>query len=174
MSPSGLGLTTPKLPQLTGELPQHSAAAALRDSVVWEPSFSTCQEPSSSTPNNGTPWSEVVVRSRKKAPGRTPCRVSSSVCTPLSNKYSALSMSVEPLVQGPADSKFSPKDAAPPLIDVILPSTHGCLCPTGSMSSTGPSSTVPLASVPLPLKPVEATPEGRGAIAHWTSSLPGA
>ncbi|CAJ1074280.1 unnamed protein product [Xyrichtys novacula] len=101
----------------TSELPQHSTAAALRDTVVWEPSSSTCQWPSSSTPNKGTPWSEVVVHSRKKAPAGAPCGVSSSIGIPLSNKYSALSMIVEPLEQGPADPEVSLRDAVPPLTD---------------------------------------------------------
>ncbi|CAJ1053441.1 unnamed protein product [Xyrichtys novacula] len=44
----------------TGKLPHHSTAAALSDTVVWEPSSSTCQRPPSSTPNKGTPWSEPL------------------------------------------------------------------------------------------------------------------
>ncbi|CAJ1048458.1 uncharacterized protein LOC117269286 [Xyrichtys novacula] len=143
----------------TGELPQHSSAAALRDTIIWEPCSSTCQRPSSSTPNKGTPWSEVVVRSRKKVPARTPCGVSSSVGIPLSNKYSALSMTVEPLDQGPADPEVSLRDAAPPLTDI---------------TRAGLSSAVPFASVPPSLSPAEAAPQGRSAVAHWTSSFPGA
>lgn len=57
----------------TGELQHHSAMAALRDTVIWEPSSSTCQRPSCSTPSGGTPWSEVAIRSRKRAPGGAPC-----------------------------------------------------------------------------------------------------
>ncbi|CAJ1061465.1 putative allantoinase-like [Xyrichtys novacula] len=76
----------------TSELPQHSTATALRDTIVWEPSSSSCQRPSSSTPNKGTPWSEEVVRNRKKASAGALCRVSTSVGIPLFNKYSALSM----------------------------------------------------------------------------------
>lgn len=33
----------------------------------WEPS-SSCQRPTCSTPNKGTPWTEVVVRRQKRAP----------------------------------------------------------------------------------------------------------
>ncbi|CAJ1059657.1 unnamed protein product [Xyrichtys novacula] len=83
---------------LTGELPQHSTAAALREA-------------------QRDPWSGVAVHSQKKAPGGTPCGVSSSVSIPLSNKYLALSMSAEPLVKGPADPEAFPKDVAPPLSD---------------------------------------------------------
>ncbi|CAJ1048437.1 unnamed protein product [Xyrichtys novacula] len=75
----------------TSKLPQHSVATAMRDTIIWAPSSSTCQWPSSSTPNKGAPWSEVVVLSQKKAP--------------------------KPLDQGPADPKASPKDAAPQLTD---------------------------------------------------------
>ncbi|XP_074533220.1 uncharacterized protein LOC141796151 [Halichoeres trimaculatus] len=106
----------------TGELQHHNTIAALRDTVIWEPSSSSGQRPSCSTPNGGALWSEVVVRSRKRAPGgapgRAPCGVSPSIGINLTNKFSALSMSSEPAVLGPADPDVSQlTDAVPRLTD---------------------------------------------------------
>lgn len=107
-----------------GEPNLHNTAAALRDTVVWEPPSTTCPRPSCSTPNKGPHWSEVVVRNRKRAPGGAPYGAPSSFTIPLTNKYSALSVSkespVRPPDQGnaPVDPAVSPPmDAVPPLTD---------------------------------------------------------
>ncbi|CAJ1053426.1 Hypothetical predicted protein [Xyrichtys novacula] len=99
------------------------------------------------------PWSDVVVRSCKKAPARAPCGVSSSVGIPLSNKYSALSMTVEPLDQGPADPKVSPRDAAPSLTDTTaFPPLMAACAPPGHPASGHPASgrPAPCCSPPSP------------------------
>ncbi|KAK0141214.1 hypothetical protein N1851_021807 [Merluccius polli] len=107
-----------------GELHLHNAAATLRDIVVWEPPSTTCPRPSCSTPSEWSHWSEVVVRSRKRAPGGAPYGTPSSFSIPLTNKYSALSMSKETPVRAPdqgtapVDPDVSPPtDAVPPLTD---------------------------------------------------------
>ncbi|CAL8333411.1 unnamed protein product [Merluccius merluccius] len=143
-----------------GELHLHNAAATLRDTVVWEPPSTTCLRPSCSTPSEWSHWSEVVVRSRKKAPGGALYGTPSSFSIPLTNKYSVLSMSKEPPVRAPDQGTApvdpdvsSPMDAVPPLTD--FPSTLGCLRPRGWLSCTGA-----LSSVFSPLNRAEAAPQG--------------
>lgn len=119
----------------TGEL-QHSTAGTLRDTVVWEPpSLSTCQRPYCSTPSKGAPWSEVVVRSQRRASGRAPHGAPPSFSIPLNNKYSALSVSAEPPVRVPGQGAAPADPGVPPLSDTspFPPLTR----PGGRTSSTG-------------------------------------
>jgi len=118
----------------TGEPQHHGAAATLGDTVLWEPSSSTGQRPSCSTPSNRTPWTEVVVRSRKRAPGGASSGAPSSFSIPLTNKYSALSTTMEPVRvleqrTAPADPDASPPTGVlPPLTDTTAfpPLTAAC------------------------------------------------
>lgn len=140
-------LTTPKsrLPvlsgwletSLTGELQQRSSAATPVDTVLWEPSSSTCQRPSCSTPSNrsdrGRTWTEVVVQGRQRAPGDAP----PSLGVSLTNKYSVLFRSEEPDGVLEQSGASSPSGALPPLTDntAFPPLTAACALADGRPAS---------------------------------------
>ncbi|CAJ1079898.1 unnamed protein product [Xyrichtys novacula] len=117
----------------TIELPQHSTTAALRDTVIWEPS-----------PIHLSVALQLYSQQRDplKASGGSPCGVSSSIGIPLSNKYWALSMIVEPLDQGPDDPEASPRDAVRPLTDTTAfpPLMAACAPPDRRPAPGRPSS----------------------------------
>ncbi|KAM3623152.1 uncharacterized protein V6R79_007711 [Siganus canaliculatus] len=114
----------------TGEAALQNNTSALGQTVLWDPS-SSCQRPACSTPNRGTPWTEVVIRGRKRAPsgahGGAP-----SPLLPLTNKYAALS-------EKPATRDLHQQTSPVPAATVCLASTPGSplpAAPTTSASST--------------------------------------
>ncbi|KAL7400550.1 hypothetical protein ABVT39_013845 [Epinephelus coioides] len=123
----------------TGESAPQNTTSALGQTVLWDPS-SSCQQPACSTPNRGTPWTEVVIHGRKRAPsgahGGAP-----SPPIPLSNKYAALSLSEKPATRDPHQETApvpAATDTMPPPTDTTAfpPLTGSCPpaggCPTGS------------------------------------------
>lgn len=146
---------------LTGELQQRSSAATPVDTVLWEPSSSTCQRPSCSTPSNrsdrGRTWTEVVVRGRKRAPGNAP-----SGATP---SLGALQVRGVGWGAGTVGSLLSVGSLAPADGQHSLSPTNGCLRPSGWTSSIGPLAFV--------LSPAEAATTGPRAVALPAFSSPG-
>ncbi|KAM3584901.1 uncharacterized protein V6R79_011445 [Siganus canaliculatus] len=112
----------------TGEAALQNNTSALGQTVLWDPS-SSCQRPACSTPNRGTPWTEVVIRGRKRAPsgahGGAP-----SPLLPLTNKYAALS---EKPATRDLHQQTSPVPAAtdtlPPLTDTTAFPPLAATCP---------------------------------------------
>ena len=84
--------------------PQNTTSAlghttpALGHIVLWEPS-SSGQRPTCFTPNRGTPWTEVVVRERLRAPSGIHGGALSTPSLQLSNKYTALPVSEKPVAR---------------------------------------------------------------------------
>nr|XP_057920910.1 uncharacterized protein LOC131119987 [Doryrhamphus excisus] len=122
-----------------GEFAPPNTTSVLGQTVLWDPS-SPCRRPACSTPNKGTPWTEVVVRGRKRAPSGTHGGAASPPL-PLSNKYTALSVSEKPATRDPHQESTSVAVATgtmPPLTDTTTfppltassPPVGGC--PTGS------------------------------------------
>ncbi|KAL7369693.1 hypothetical protein ABVT39_005840 [Epinephelus coioides] len=123
----------------TGESALQNTTSALGQTVLWDPS-SSCQRPACSTPNRGTPWTEVVIRGWKRAPSGAHSRAPSPQI-PLSNKYAALSVSEKPATRD-SHQETAPVPAAtdtmPPPTDTTAfpPLTGSCPpaggCPAGS------------------------------------------
>lgn len=103
------------------------SAAKPRDKVLWEHSSSTNQQPSCSTPSNRTPWTEVVVRTWRRATAGAPSGASSSVGIPLANKYSVLSRGEEPVRVLEQENASPPSGAMPPLTDITAFPLHSRL-----------------------------------------------
>ncbi|XP_070849844.1 alpha-tectorin-like [Chaetodon trifascialis] len=116
--------------------------------VLWEPS-SSCHRPVCSTPSKATPWTEVVVRRRKRAPSGTPGGAPSTPSLLLSNKYAALSVSEKPAARDQHQEPVpisAASDIMPPLTDTTAfplltaswPPAEGCPAsggrPTGGRS----------------------------------------
>ena len=76
----------------SGELAPQNTTSALGHTVLWEPSSSGWR-PSCSTPNRGTPWTEVVVHEQTRSPSGIHGGAPSTPSLQLSNKYAALSVS---------------------------------------------------------------------------------
>ena len=136
----------------TSELHQHNA---LRDTVVWEPPSSTCQRSSCSTSEQRDSLVRGSCPPLNEGSWRGSMQGPSYFNISLSKKYSALSMSEEPLVRA-HDQGISDASPVPPLTDT-----------SGWTSSTGP-----LASVFPAFNPAEAAPQGHGAMALSASTPP--
>ena len=121
-----------------GELAPQNTTSSLGHTVLWEPS-SSGRQPACSTPNRGTPWTEVVVRGWTRAPSGIHGGAPSTPSLQLSNKYAALSVNEKPAAWDPhQETPPVPvaTDIMPPLTDTIafLPLTASCPpaggCPT--------------------------------------------
>lgn len=141
----------------TGEPHRHSSVAAAGDTLVWEPSATLDQRRSCSTPSNTT-WTEVVVRSRRRAPGGVSSGAPSSVGIPLTNKYSVLSRGEHPARQLELVDATTTSAVVPLLMEHhSRPSTRGCWPPSGWTSTVGPLTFV--------LGSAKAAPPGRCEVA---------
>lgn len=125
-----------------GELAPLNTTSALGHTVLWEPS-SSGRRPACSTPNRGTPWTEVVVRGRTRAPSGIHGGATSTPSLQLSNKYTALSVSEKPAARDPhQETPPVPvaTDTMPPLMDTTAfpPLTASCPPAGGCPSRGGP------------------------------------